>query len=273
MISVLILTKNEQQDLPACLASVRWCDDIHVFDSYSTDQTVEIAKAAGCSVTQRYFDNWAAHQNWGMENLQFKNQWVLYIDADERVSTELRTAALSAVKNPGSVAAFRLRRRDFFLDGTWLRHSQISPFYLRLFRPSQIRYERLVNPVSIVDGPIGKIEGYLDHYPFSKGIDFWVSRHLKYADFEARMILENRRKGGEFSVAKALFSSDFTERRFHQKELFYRLPCRPLLKICYMLFVRLAFLDGRAGIVYAKLQAFYEYLIVLREFELQQKQK
>lgn len=268
-ISVLILTKNEEQDLPACLESVRWCDDIHLFDSFSTDRTVEIARVAGCRVTQRKFDNWSAHQNWGLANLPFKHQWVLYIDADERVSPELSAAAQAAVAAPGDTSAFRIRRRDFFGDGTWLKHAQISPYYLRLYRPGKMRYERLVNPVSIVDGPIRAIEGYLDHYPFSKGIGFWVTRHVKYADFEAKTILDNRRKGGGFSLWKVLFERDFTVRRFHQKELFYRLPMRPLLKFCYLLFVRRAFLDGRAGWVYARLQSFYELMIVVRQRELE----
>jgi glycosyltransferase involved in cell wall biosynthesis len=267
-ISVMILTKNEEQDLPGCLESVRWCEDIHLLDSFSTDRTVEIAKAAGCVVTQRKFDNWAAHQNWALANLPFKHPWVLYIDADERVSPGLRDAALAAVRSPGDTAAFRIRRRDFFADGTWLKHAQISPFYVRLFRPEKMRYERLVNPVSIVDGSIREIEGYLDHYPFSKGIGFWVERHLKYADLEARTILENRRRGGDFSLWKAFFEKDFTVRRFHQKELFYRLPCRPLIKFFYMIVTRAAWLDGRAGLTYARLQAFYEFLIVQREREL-----
>ena len=88
-ISVLILTKNEQQDLPGCLESVKWCDDIHVFDSYSEDDTVNIATAFGATVTQRVFTNWAEHQNWGLSNIKFKHPWVLYIDADERVSKGL----------------------------------------------------------------------------------------------------------------------------------------------------------------------------------------
>jgi glycosyltransferase involved in cell wall biosynthesis len=268
-ISVLILTKNEEQDLPACLQSVRWCDDVHVLDSLSSDRTLEIARAAGCVVTQRKFDNWSTHQNWGLDNLPFKHEWVLYIDADERVSPELARSALDAVRSQAGISAFRLRRRDFFADGTWLKHAQISPFYLRLFRPKKMRYERLVNPVSIVDGPIAEINGYLDHYPFSKGIDFWISRHLKYAELEARTILENRRKGTAFSPAKAFFARDFTERRFHQKEMFYRLPCRPLIKFCYMMFARKAFLDGRPGITYAQLQSFYEFMIVQRQRELE----
>lgn len=269
MISVLILTKNEEQDLPGCLASVAWCDDINLFDSFSTDRTIDIARAVGCHITQRKFDNWSAHQNWGLANIPFKHPWVLYIDADERVSPELRDAALVAVRSPGDAAAFRIRRRDFFSDGTWLKHAQISPYYVRLFRPEKIRYERLVNPVSVVNGPIGDVAGYLDHYPFSKGIGFWVERHIKYADFEARTIMENRAKGGKFSLWRAFFDSDFTKRRFHQKELFYRLPCRPWIKFAYMILVRRAFLDGHAGWTYARLQAFYEFMIVCRQQEME----
>lgn len=269
MLSVLILTKNETQDLPGCLSSVCWCDDVHVFDSFSTDRTVEIARAAGCVVTQRKFDNWSAHQNWGLANLPFKHPWVLYIDADERVSPELRDAALAAARADAIESAFRLRRRDFFLDGTWLKHAQISPFYLRLFRPSRMRYERLVNPVSIVDGPIGEIGGYLDHYPFSKGVGFWLERHIKYADLEAKTILANREKQVPYSFIKAFTAKDFTERRFHQKEFFYRLPGRPFIKFFYMLLLRRAFFDGRAGITYATLQSIYEYFIVLKQRELE----
>jgi glycosyltransferase involved in cell wall biosynthesis len=268
MISVLILTKNEEQDLPACLLSISWCDDIHLFDSYSTDRTLDIAHAAGCTITQRRFDNWAAHQNWGLANIPFKHPWVLYIDADERVSPELVRAA-QAVASPDSPhSAFRLRRRDFFSDGTWLKHAQISPFYLRLFRPSKMRYERLVNPVSIVDGTVGEISGFLDHYPFSKGVGFWLERHIKYADLEARTIIANRIKGGSFSLMAAFMAKEFSVRRYHQKEFFYRFPFRPFIKFCYMMFVRLAFLDGRAGVTYACLQATYEYFILLKQREL-----
>jgi glycosyltransferase involved in cell wall biosynthesis len=270
MISVLILTKNEEADLPACLRSVAWSDDVHVFDSFSADRTVEIAKSAGCRVTQRQFDNWSAHQNWGLSNIAFKHPWVLYVDADERVSPELAAAAMRAVGQPGITnTAFRLRRRDFAWNGVWLKHAQISPYYIRLFRPEAMRYERLVNPVSIVSGRIDSVDGYLDHFPFSKGFLFWIQRHVKYAEFEAQTIQANRAGGGEFSLWKALFATDFTERRFNQKELFYRMPGRPFVKFCYMVLWRRAFLDGSAGITYAALQSVYEYFICLRQRELE----
>src|SRR5690606_17210510 len=166
MISVLILTKNEEQDLPGCLASVSWCDDVHVYDSYSDDGTVEIAKQYQATVTQRKFDNWSAHQNWGLANIKFKYPWVLYIDADERVSPGLYNSLKRFDPKDDGPVAFNIRRRDFAWDGTWLKHAQISPFYLRLFRPEKMHYERLVNPVSIPNGQISRIHGFLDHYPF-----------------------------------------------------------------------------------------------------------
>lgn len=269
MVSILILTKNEEQDLPGCLASVSWSDDIHVFDSFSDDQTVVIAENAGATITQRNFDNWSAHQNWGLANIKFKHPWVLYIDADERVSDSL----YSAIKNlkldtNAEVVAYEIRRRDFAWNGKWLKYSQMSPFYLRLFRPNKMHYERLVNPVSIPDGVVDKVEGFLDHYPFSKGFKFWIQRHLSYADMEALTRVKDLEQGTSFSLKKALFSSDFTEKRYHQKGIFYKMPGRPLIKWFYMVIIRRAFLDGSAGITYATLQSIYEYFIVLKSSEL-----
>jgi glycosyltransferase involved in cell wall biosynthesis len=273
MISVLILTKNEQRDLPECLESVAWSDDVHVFDSYSTDETVAIAEAAGAKVTQRVFDNWAAHQNWGLANLPFKYPWVFYLDADERVTPELAQELVKAAAAAGDNVAFRVQRRDF-LNGTWLKHVQASPFYMRLFRPEKMRYERLVNPISIADGPVGQVTGYLDHFPFSKGISHWFDRHNRYSTLEAMQILENRRShvaSGKqpFSLMSAFFEKDFHVKRFHQKELFYRMPMRPLMKFCVFYFLKRGFLDGSAGFTYATMVSIYEYLIVLKTRELE----
>lgn len=268
MISVLILTKNEERDLPGCLASLSWCDDIHLYDSCSTDRTVEIATAAGATVTSRKFDNWAAHQNWGLRNIHFRHPWVFYIDADERVTPELRDAMLRAVHARGQSVAYRVQRRDFFM-GTWLKHVQTSPFYIRLFRPEFVRYERLVNPVTLVDGPVDQVDGLLDHHPFSKGITHWVNRHNSYSTLEAAQIRINQHGHAPFSLRKAFAASDFNERRFHQKELFYRLPARPLVKFLLLYVGKRGILDGRAGLAYAVLQSFYEYLIVLKSRELE----
>ena len=136
-----------------------------------------------------------------------------------------------------------------------------------------MRYERVVNPVSIADGPVGEVAGYLDHHPFSKGISHWLERHNAYSSLEALQIDENRRTHAKVSVYKALMSGDFHERRFHQKELFYRLPFRPVVKFCILYIGKAGFLDGRAGFQYAVLQAIYEYMIVLKVRESQGKSR
>lgn len=266
-VSVLILTRNEEQNLPGCLESVSWSDDVHVLDSYSTDRTVQLARAAGAKVTQRVFDNWSAHQNWALANLPFRHEWVFYLDADERVTPGLRDAIAEASVHPADLVAFRVQRRDFFMN-RWLEHVQTSPFYLRLFRPEKMRYERLVNPVSLADGPTGQVRGYLDHFPFTKGVAQWVERHNQYSTLEAQQIIENRRGQAAFSLRAAFRAKDFHERRFHQKELFYRMPARPVAKFLILYVLKRGFLDGSAGFTYCVLQCFYEYMIVLKTKEL-----
>ena len=268
-VSVLILTKNEEKDLPGCLASVSWADEVHVYDSFSGDATVAIARQHGALVTQRVFDNWAAHQNWGLRNIAFRHPWVLYIDADERVTPALKEGIARALESPGEHVAFQVRRRDFF-QGCALTHVQTSPYYMRLFRPEKMRYERLVNPVSLPDGPVADVDGFLDHFPFSKGISQWLERHNSYSTFEARQIIENRRGHSGYSLKRALTHPDFHEKRFHQKELFYRLPARPLVKFFLLYFLKRGFLDGPGGLTYAVLQSIYEYMIVLKTREMEQ---
>lgn len=265
-ISVLILTKNEERDLPAALASVVWSDDVHVFDSQSTDATVEIARGAGAHVHRRVFDDYATHRNAALL-LPFKHPWLFLLDADERPTTELSAEMQRVVAEaPANTAGFRLRRRDF-LFGTWLKHAQISPYYIRLVRPKRASYTRAINEVLEVDGPIAELIHPLDHYPFSKGIAHWITKHNIYSTMEAELIF--RQQGLNNPSLRAAFGDpDFHTRRLHQKAIFYRLPGRPLIKWCYMMFVRGAVLDGAAGIAYATLQSIYEYMIVLKTKEL-----
>jgi len=267
MISVLILTRNEQQDLPDCLASVAWSDDIHVFDSFSTDDTVEIAKAAGAHVHQRLFDNYAAHRNAALTTLPFKHPWLFILDADERPTPHLsREMQQTVIAASHEISAYRLRRRDF-LFGAWLKHAQISPFYIRLVRPERARYTRAINEVLEVEGLVADLSYPLDHFPFSKGIAHWIHKHNLYSTLEAELL--HKQQGLQNpSLKTALRDPDFHTRRLHQKALFYRLPARPLIKWLYMIFIRGAILDGSAGLTYATLQSIYEYFIVLKTREL-----
>jgi glycosyltransferase involved in cell wall biosynthesis len=262
MISVLILTYNEEQDLPGCLDSVAWSDDIHILDSHSTDQTVAIAEARGVHIATRPFDTYAAQRNAAMQ-LPFRHPWVLVLDADERptpaLSAEMQQVILTA---PATVSGFRMRRRDF-LWGTWLKHAQLTPFYVRLFRVGHVHYTRDVNEIVEVDGDILELHSPLDHFAFSKGISHWVAKHNRYSTTEAELLASGNAIQGA-SLRRALFAPNFHERRVAQKAIFYELPFRPLIKWCYMMFIRGAILDGHAGVMYATLQSIYEYLIEVK---------
>jgi len=266
VISILILTRDEEQDLPGCLDSVAWCDDIHLLDSESTDNTVAIARQRGATVTTRRFDTYAAQRNAGMQ-LPFRNDWVLVLDADERPTPELNAEMLPAVTAaPASVSGFRIRRRDF-LWGTWLKHAQMTPYYVRLLRVGRVHYTRDVNEIVDVDGDILELHSPLDHFAFSKGISHWIAKHNAYSSKEAELLANGDAIRGA-SLYQALFARNFHERRVAQKAIFYELPGRPLIKWCYMMFIRGALLDGHAGIMYATLHSFYEFLIEVKCREL-----
>ena len=267
----MVLTLNEAINIESCLQTLKWSDDIVVLDSKSTDPTMEIAQQCGARIYERPFDNWSAHQNWAVSNIDFRHSWVLYFDADERCTPELRDEILKVASPQVLESAFRIRRRDYFM-GRWLKHAQLYPTWLvRLFRPDKIRYERLVNPIAVVDGPIGSLSNDIIHYPFSHGISHWINRHNNYSDLEAQELLKvlANRSGSD---AK-LFSRDPNERRRALKDVFFRLPARPAIKFVYYYLVRRGFLDGRAGLTYSTLQAIYEYMIDCKYGELLRRQQ
>ena len=270
-VSILILTLDEEINIGACLDTLSWSDDIVVLDSFSQDATTRIAAERGARVVQRRFDNWSAHQNWAAQTIEFRNPWVLYLDADERCPPELRDEVLARALSEATENAFRMRRKDFYM-GKWLRHAQLYPsWFVRLFRPKKIHYERLVNPVAVVDGAIGSFDSHLLHYPFSHGVAHWIARHNKYSDFEATELLKVR--DGAAMPSKNLLSSDPNEKRRALKDLFSRLPARPLIKFIYYYFWRRGFLDGRPGLTYSTLQSIYEYLIDCKYRELRRRER
>jgi glycosyltransferase involved in cell wall biosynthesis len=270
-VSVLILTLNEEQDLPGCLDSVAWSDDIYVFDSNSTDRTAEIARARGATVATRTFDTYARQRNAAMQ-LPFRHAWVFVLDADERATPELSLEVpRAAAEAPADVNAFRIRRRDF-LWGTWLKRAQLTPYYVRLLRVGKVHYTRDINEFVEVEGDTGQLSAPLDHLAFSKGLEHWVAKHNQYSTAEAELLVTGDAVRNA-SFKDALFASDFHDRRAAQKALFYRMPARPLLKWIYMMFVRGAVLDGPAGVMYATLQSSYEYLIEVKRREILRRRK
>lgn len=270
-VSVLILTLNEEANLADCLASCAWSDDIVVFDSLSSDRTVDIARERGARVVQRPFDNYAAQRNAALGTVTYKHPWVLMVDADERVPADLAAEIAAAVARAGDeVALFRMRRKDYFL-GKWLRRSSGYPSWFgRLARVGRVRVEREVNEEYIADGRIGHLQAHLHHYPFNRGIAYWIERHNRYSTMEAaaKMSLER----GRIALG-GLVNGDPIDRRRTLKQLLYLVPFRPQIVFFYLYIVRLGILDGRAGFYFSRMRATYELLIDLKVIENRRRQR
>ena len=268
MISVLILTLNEELNLVRCLASLDWCSDVVILDSGSCDNTQKIATDFGARVVERSFDNYAAQRNYGLQEIFYKNQWVLMVDADEEVSLELAEEMNQAIAGCGEeTTLFRMRRKDYFF-GKWIKHSSGYPTWFgRLVRPHRVRVEREINEEFVTDGQTGVLLGHLNHYPFNKGFVSWVDKHNRYSTMEANLMMA----GGLCVVSMSdLLSINPVFRRRGLKAIVYRLPFRPVLIFLALYIVRGGFLDGRAGIEFCLLRSYYEFLIncKLREMKL-----
>jgi glycosyltransferase involved in cell wall biosynthesis len=268
-VSILVLTLNEATNIEACLQSVAGFDDVTVLDSRSTDGTQDIARRLGASVVERPFDNWAAHQNWAMEHVPFRHPWVFYLDADERMTPELQAEILAIARDRSRPeVAYYCGRRNWFM-GTWIRHAMPPGMIMRFFRPKHVRFERLVNPVPVIDGPHGYLRNLFEHHNFSKGLSEWFDKHNKYSQFEA---MEGMKLlAGARPSLRRLFGRDPFDRRRALKELSFRMLCRPLIKFLWMYLLKRGFLDGRAGWTYCRLQATYEFMIVVKMAELERR--
>jgi glycosyltransferase involved in cell wall biosynthesis len=267
-LSVLLLTLNEEGNLPACLAAVDWCDDVVVLDSFSADGTVSLAERLGARVYQRRFDHFAGQRNHALDHIELRHDWVLHLDADEIVTPELH-AEMERVIAEGRFDAFRIPSKMMFF-GQWLRYSGMYPAYqVRLGHRERLRFKQ-VGHGQREDLPperVGTLSQPYLHYSFSKGLTEWFDKHNRYASDEARETLRVLGKAGGADW-RGLVSGDRGRRFRALKELSFRLPFRPSLRFLYMYVLRRGFLDGRAGWTYCRLLAMYEYLIVLKTREL-----
>jgi len=269
-VSVLILTLNEETNLGECLDCCSWCDDIVVFDSLSTDRTREIALARGARVIERQFDDYASQRNAALQTVNYAHSWVMIIDADERIPTDLVTEITDRIETVSAdTVMFRMRRKDFFM-GRWLRRSSGYPTWFgRLVRIGRVRVERAINEEYIADGRVEHLKSHLHHYPFNKGIAFWYERHNRYSTLEAAAKVSSRHERIRLG---AIFGSDPTARRRSLKQIAYRLPCRPNIIFIYLYIFRLGILDGRPGWYFSRMRAAYEMSIDLKVLELERRQ-
>ena len=272
-LSVVILTYNEQANLPACLESLKGLDcEILLVDSGSTDATIEIARRAGATVFTHPFENYAAQRNWAQKNLPFHTNWVLHLDADERLTPALVKEITRVLKAPpDAMNGFLLRKRTIFM-GRWIRHGGHYPSYhLRLFRTDHgICEDRLYDQHFLVRGKVGLLKSdYSDI--ITSDLTIWTLRHARWAELESQEIM--RPSNSHLRVSPDPLGTPVERRRWMRTGVYLRLPlfARASLYWFYRYFIRLGFLDGKEGLIFHFLQGFwYRFLIDAKLYEARQ---
>jgi len=272
-VSILIPARNEEKNIEKCLASVAWSDDIHVVDSNSRDRTAEIARRMSANVVQFRWDGKSPRKkNWALQNVAWKHDWVLIVDADEEVPQALADEIREVCRTTHK-AGFQIKY-DYYFLGRPLRHG--APLWkLILIRHSRARYETVDVPDvtgydvelhehPIVNGEIGSLRQRMVHRD-NDDLHHFFERHNIYSDWEA--LLRTRYRGlGDGQVTPRLLGN-VTERRRWLKRRFLSLPGKPFFYFLYSYVLRLGFLDGRPGFIYNVLKSCYWYQIAAKEYE------
>lgn len=263
-LSAIVLTYNEEINLPACLQSLSGLHcELFVVDSGSTDRTLEIARAGGAKIAEHPFENYAAQRNWAQQNLPIRTGWVLHLDADERLTPALVNEINGKMLEPAiAVDGFLLRKRTIFM-GRWIRHGGHYPSYhLRLFRKDRGACEdRLYDQHFVVDGATAALQGdYLD--VVSSNIQTWTVRHARWARLEAQEMMAPSLAGQR--VKADPMGNSIQRKRWLREGVYGRAPLfiRPFLYGLYRYIFRFGFLDGIEGLIFHFLQGcWYRFLI------------
>jgi glycosyltransferase involved in cell wall biosynthesis len=269
-LSVIILAKDEEGNLPYLFRSLAGLScRLFLVDSGSTDATVAIAEAAGCTAVSHPFDNYAAQRNWAFDHLPLSTPWVLSLDADERLTPALRDeiAEVVATSDP-AFAGYMLKKQTWFM-GRWLRHGgQYPSWHLRLARTGKIRCEdRLYDQHYVVDGPVGRLENdYIDI--LTDSLTSWTDRHNRWATLEAAELLSAE---SMMQVQPRWGGTPMERKRFLRIKVYKAFPLfvRPFLLFLFDYVLRLGFLDGKPGLIFHVLQRFwFRFLVDAKIHEL-----
>lgn len=248
--SVLILTYNEELNIEECIKSAQGSNDIIVLDSFSTDNTKNIAQKYNIRFYERSFDNYSSQRNYGLHQLFFKNQYVLMLDCDERITPEL-DIELKKIVNGQNLLSVYLIRRHVFLDNKVLKRNLTSDIWIeRLVKPKEVIHHGIVHEKLHYNGKCGYINNKIIHHQFSKGIKNWLLRRSKYKNLEKL----------EDSKELDLINSKKLKYRILFKKIIQNIPYNHLLYYAYNLFIKLSFLDGKTGLKYIKLETYALYI-------------
>ena len=280
-LSVLVPVKNEAANPRDCLASVSFAQEIVVVDSASTDGTQAITEAAGAHVVQFVWNGgFPRKKNWALENIPWQHEWLLIIDADERVTPELERGIREAIRR-SDMDGFYLNRRFWFVEG-WINHCAYFPSWnLRLFRHRLGRYEQIeiddnipsgdneVHEHVLLNGRTEYLSAPMEHYAFPD-IATFVEKHNHYSTWEAAASGKLHDREGEKTLRVTPFGTA-VERKRWLKKLAMRSPFRTSLRFLYHYVWKQGFRDGYRGWVLCRLLAWYERMTLLKEFELKRR--
>jgi len=243
----VVLAKDEEKNLPDCLESIKWCDEMILIDDDSTDKTVEIAKKFNAKVFTHALDNnFAQERNFGSQKTQ--GEWILFLDADERISPELKKEILEAIKKP-NVNGFFLKRQDFF-GGRALKYGETANVrLLRLGRKGKGEWQREVHETWEIRGEIGELKSPLLHHSHPT-----VSEFLEHINFHSTL------------HAQALKKEDV-------KPSLLRIIFYPKAKFIQNYLFKLGFLDGTPGVIVALMMSFHSFLAQAKLYFLYAKEK
>src|ERR1039458_2816829 len=270
-LSVVVLTKNEERNLGSCLESVaQWCREILIVDSGSNDGTVKIAEHYGAVVVSHPFESHTKQWNWAFKNLPFRCDWALCLDADQRVTPELRSEIGSLVSKDAEKIpqnGFYIKRRQIF-RGKWIKHGGYYPKYLLKMVRHELAWcdenERL-DPHFYVKGTSGLLKyDLIEDNQNEHDITFWIEKHNRYAVAQASEELHRRNSQVAWSLKPKFFGTP-DERTLFLREIWYRflpLYLRPFLLFFYRYFLRLGFLDGKQGLIFHFCQSLWFRLLV-----------
>jgi glycosyltransferase involved in cell wall biosynthesis len=268
-ISSIILTKNEVSNIERCIASLKWCREVIVVDSGSTDGTLELAQKLGAIVytnIQKTPYQAAKQRNWAIDNTNAVGEWILFVDADETIPPDLAVEIQKTCSaSDNKYNAFKLTPRYLFW-GKWMKRTQGYPnWHDRLLKTGEVRFadggywEHFESNIEV-----GKIIIPYDHFGNSKGISSWIEKHDRYSSAEAEKIVEFL----ETQEPDSLGTKNKLTLRIWAAKLWL---IRPIVKFLYMYVIRLGFLEGLTSLVFCTLYTICEFFVVVKVIELKRK--
>lgn len=274
-ITVIIGVRNEERNIADCLRSVANMDQVFVVDSHSTDRTCRIAESLGAHVVQFDYDGgWPKKRNWALRTLPVRNDWVLILDADERVDDTLAAEIQAAIRSE-TTNGYYLRWKFVFL-GRWMKHCWRHGWMLRLFRHGTAEYEDLGlrgeggwdaevhENIVLRSGTAGRLNAWLIH-DTREDLTYWIRKQNEFSSWNAARRRQQLSDG--LPPFGWLLSRDPVRKRKWLKAVFLRLPGKPLLMFLWLYVIKAGFLDGRAGYYFCRLRSAHELNIAAKMYE------